>query len=217
MLERHSDRCEHCCGHASRDWDSVSRYAQHILLPARASIPERKSRGRLLPTRQATVDRPEWLSDTTLGTTASSDRTHRRYFSPFGLAMPRPSETFCSRVIAKLRVLVAIDTARSRPRRRPLATRSRGEAGKCQDRLAPGKAMQLRAARLESSRSLALDVIGAGEDDGTGGERHRNAEHGQKIEETLSQYWDKCPNIGTLRKQVYLPRATLQHTGSPFR
>ena len=108
MLERHLDRCEHCCRHASQDWDSVSDHAQHIVPPARASIPERKSRGRLLPTRQATVDRPEWLSDTTLGTTASSDRTHRRYFSPFGLAMPRPSETFCSRVIAKLRVLVAI-------------------------------------------------------------------------------------------------------------
>ena len=84
-------------------------YAQHILPPARASIPERKSRGRLLPTRQATVDRPEWLSDTTLCTIASSDRTHRRYFSPFGLAMRRQGEIFCSRVIAKLRVLVAID------------------------------------------------------------------------------------------------------------
>ena len=154
-------------------------HAQHILPPARASIPERNSHGRLLPARQATVDRPEWLSDTTLCTTASSDRTHRRYFSPFGLAMPRPSETFCSRVIAKLRVLVAIDPSRSGSRRRPLATRSRGEAGKCQDRLAPGKAMQLRAARLESSRVLALDAIGAGEDDGTGPERHRNAEHRQ--------------------------------------
>ena len=177
-------------------------YAQHILPPARASIPERKSHRHLLPTRQATVDRPEWLSDTTLCTTASSDRTHRRYLSPFGLAMRRPRETFCSRVIAKLQVLVAIDPARSRPRRRPLATRSRGEAGKCQDRLAPGKAMQLRAARLESPRKLALDATGAEEDDETGGERHRNAEHGQKIEETLSQYWDKCPNIGTLRNQV---------------
>ena len=31
--------------------------------------------------------------------------------------MPRPSETFCSRVIAKLRVLVAIDPARSGPLR----------------------------------------------------------------------------------------------------
>ena len=154
-------------------------YAQHILPPARASIPERKSHRHLLPTRQATVDRPEWLSDTTLCTIASSDRTHRRYFSPFGLAMRRQGEIFCSRVIAKLRVLVAIDPSRSGSRRRPLATRSRGEAGKCQDRLAPGKAMQLRAARLESSRVLALDVIGAGEGDGTGAERRRKAEHGQ--------------------------------------
>ena len=157
----------------------MSRYAQHILPLTRASSTERKGRGCLLPPRQATADRPSRLLETTLGTSASSDRTHRRYFSPFGLAMPRPSETFCSRVIAQLRVLVAIDPARSGSRRRPLATRSRGEAGKCQDRLAPGKAMQLRAARLESPRVLALDAIGAEEDDGTGGERHRNAEHGQ--------------------------------------
>ena len=130
--------------------------------------------------------RPEWLSDTTLGTTASSDRTHRRYFSPFGLAMPRPSETFCSGAIAKLRVLVAVDPARSRPRRRPQAMGSRGEAGKCSDRLPPREAMQLRAARLESSRELALDAIGAEEDDGTGAERRRKAEHGQTRSGTLS-------------------------------
>ena len=194
----------------------MSSHAQHIVPPARASSAERKSRGRLLPPRQATADRPSRLLETTLGTSASSDRTHRRYFSPFGLAMPRPSETFCSRVIAKLRVLVAIDPARSGPRRRPLATRSRGEAGKCQDRLAPGKAMQLRAARLESPRKLALDAIGAEEDDETGGERHRNAEHGQKIEETLSQYWDKCPNIGTTRNQVTSLLAKIQY-GCTFR
>ena len=115
-----------------------------------------------------------------IGINMRPDHTHRRSLSPFGLAIPRPSETFCSRAIAKLRVLVAIDPARSGPRRRPLATRSRGEAGKCQDRLAPGKAMQLRAARLESSRVLALDAIGAGEDDGTGPERHRNAEPVQR-------------------------------------
>ena len=164
----------------------MSSHAQHIVPPARASSAERKSRGRLLPPRQATADRPSWLLETTLGTSASSDRTHRRYFSPFGLAMRRPSKTFCSRVIAKLRVLVAIDPVRSGPRRRPLATRSRGEAGKCSDRLPPREAMQLRAARLGSSRVLALDVIGAGEDDGTGAERRRKAEHGQTRSRTLS-------------------------------
>ena len=158
----------------------MSSHAQHILPPARASSAERKSRGRPLPPRQATADRPSRLLETTLCTSASSDHTHRRSLSPFGLAIPRPSETFCSRAIAKLRVLVAIDPARSGPRRRPLATRSRGETGKCQDRLAPGKAMQLRAARLESSRLLALDAIGAGEDDATGPERHRNAEPAQR-------------------------------------
>ena len=93
--------------------------------------------------------------------------------------MPRPSETFCSRVIAKLRVLVAIDPARSDPRRRPVAMGSRGEAGKYEDRLAPREAMQLREVRLESSRVLALDAIGAEEDDETGFERRRTAEHGQ--------------------------------------
>ena len=74
---------------------------------------------------------------------------------------------------------MAIDPARSGARRRPVAMGSRGEAGKCEDRLAPREAMQLRAARLESSRVLALDVIGAGEGDGTGAERRRKAEHGQ--------------------------------------
>ena len=39
--------------------------------------------------------------------------------------------------------------------------------------------MQLRAARLESPRKLALDAIGAEEDDEIGAERRRNAEHGQ--------------------------------------
>ena len=100
--------------------------------------------------------------------------------------MPRPSETFCSGAIAKLRVLVAVDPARSRPRRRPQAMGSRGEAGKCSDRLPPREAMQLRAARLESSRELALDAIGAEEDDGTGAERRRKAEHGQTRSGTLS-------------------------------
>ena len=170
--------------------------------PACASSAERKSRGRLLPPRQATADRPSRLLETTLCTTASSDRTHRRYFSPFGLAMRRQGEIFCSRVIAKLRVLVAIDPSRSGSRRRPLATRSRGETGKCQDRLAPGKAMQLRATRLESPRVLALDAIDAEEDDETGAERRRKAEHGQTRSGIVSQYWDKCPNIGTSRNQV---------------
>ena len=64
--------------------------------------------------------------------------------------------------------------------------------------------MQLREARMESSRMLALDAIDAEEDDETGAERRRNAEHGQNKTGTLSQYWDKCPNIGTLRKQVCL-------------
>ena len=93
--------------------------------------------------------------------------------------MRRPSKTFCSRVIAKLRVLVAIDPARSGARRRPVAMGSRGEAGKCEDRLAPREAMQLRVVRLESPRVLALDAIGAEEDDEIGAERRRNAEHGQ--------------------------------------
>ena len=93
--------------------------------------------------------------------------------------MPRPSETFCSRVIAKLRVLVAIDPARSGARRRPVAMGSRGEAGKCEDRLAPREAMQLRAVRLESPRVLALDANGAEEGDETGTKRRRKAEHGQ--------------------------------------
>ena len=114
------------------------------------------------------------------------------------------SETFCSGAIAKLHVLVAVDPARSRPRRRPLAMRSRGETGKCQDRLAPGKAMQLRATRLESLRVLALDAIDAEEDDETGAERRRKAEHGQTRSGIVSQYWDKCPNIGTSRNQVPL-------------
>ena len=39
--------------------------------------------------------------------------------------------------------------------------------------------MQLRAARLESPRKLALDAIGAEEDDETGAKRRRKAEHGQ--------------------------------------
>ena len=47
-------------------------------------------------------------------------------------------------------------------------------------------ALALATARLESSRSLALDVIGAGEDDGTGPERHRNAEHGETRSRNLS-------------------------------
>ena len=157
----------------------MSSHAQHIVPPARTSSAERKSRGRLLPPRQATADRPSRLLETTLGTSASSDRTHRRYFSPFGLAMRRPSKTLCSRAIAKLRVLVAIDPARSGARRRPVAMGSRGEAGKCEDRLAPREAMQLRAVRLESPRVLALDATGAGEGDETGADRRRNAEHGQ--------------------------------------
>ena len=157
----------------------MSSHAQHILPPARASSAEWNSRGRPLPPRQSTADRPSRLLETTLCTSASSDHTHRRSLSPFGLAIPRPSETFCSGAIAKLRVLVAVDPARSRPRRRPQAMGSRGEAGKCEDRLAPREAMQLRVVRLESPRVLALDAIGAEEDDGTGGERHRNAEHGQ--------------------------------------
>ena len=157
----------------------MSSHAQHILPPARASRTKWQSRRHLLPPRQATADRRARLSETMVCTSASSDHTHRRSFSPFDLAMPRPSETFCSRVIAKLRVLVAIDPARSGARRRPVAMGSRGEAGKCSDRLPPREAMQLRAARLESSRVLALDVIGAGEDDGTGAERRRKAEHGQ--------------------------------------
>ena len=53
-----------------------------------------------------------------------------------------------------------------------------------------------------SSRMLALDAIDAEEYHETGAERRRNAEHGQNKIGTLSQYWDKCPNIGTLRKQV---------------
>ena len=177
-------------------------HTQHILPPAPASSAERKSRGRLLPTRQATADRPSRLSETMVCTTARSDHTHRRSFSPFGLGMPRPSETFCSAVIAKSLVLVVVDPAASRPRRRPLAIRSRGETGKCQDRLAPGKAMQLRATRLESLRVLALDAIDAEEDDETGAERRRKAEHGQTRSGIVSQYWDKCPNIGTSRNQV---------------
>ena len=60
-----------------------------------------------------------------------------------------------------------------------MAMGSRGEAGKYEDRLAPREAMQLREVRLESSRVLALDAIGAEEDDETGFERRRTAEHGQ--------------------------------------
>ena len=74
---------------------------------------------------------------------------------------------------------MAIDPARSGARRRLVAMGSRGEAGKCEDRLAPREAMQLRAVRLGSPRMLALDAIGAEEDDEIGAERRRNAEHGQ--------------------------------------
>ena len=41
---------------------------------------------------------------------------------------------------------------------------------------------------MESSRMLALDAIDAEEDDETGAERRRNAEHGQNKIGTLSQY-----------------------------
>ena len=81
---------------------------------------------------------------------------------------------------------MAIDPARSGARRRLVAMGSRGEAGKYEDRLAPREAMQLREVRLESSRVLALDAIGAEEDDGTGAERRRKAEHGQTRSGTLS-------------------------------
>ena len=74
---------------------------------------------------------------------------------------------------------MAIDPARSDPRRRPVAMGSRGEAGKCEDRLPPREAMQLGDARAESLRSRALDAIGAEEDDETCAERRRKAEHGE--------------------------------------
>ena len=76
-------------------------------------------------------------------------------------------------VVLKACLLVLFDPAHSRPRRRPLAMGSRGDTGKCQDRLAPGKAMQLRDTRLESLRELALDATDAEEDDETGADTHR--------------------------------------------
>ena len=105
--------------------------------------------------------------------------------------MRRPRETFCSRVIAKLRVLVAIDPARSGARRRPVAMGSRGEAGKCEDRLAPREAMQLRAVRLESPRVLALDAIGAEEDDET-------VPKGVERQNTAKTRSETCPIFRTL-------------------
>ena len=43
----------------------------------------------------------------------------------------------------------------------------------------PPRVPEMAAARLESPRVLALDAIGAEEDDEIGAERRRNAEHGQ--------------------------------------